>query len=95
MILIGRELAKSVECDKFWDISCNVLAENEYFSGNVYILQGLIADGTYDEKVKSRLAGLLENDALIPAYINIVAERNFVQKEFKRFLQVIKEKKQI
>ena len=93
LILIGRELAKSVECDKFGDISCNVLAENEYFSGNVYILQGLIADGTYDEKVKSRLAGLLENDALIPAYIKIVAERNFFQKEFKRFLQVIKEKK--
>lgn len=90
LFVIGRELRKSLFSDKIWDVSCDVLGKNEYSIGNVYILEGLIADATYEEVVKGKLTGLLENDALIPAYIVLVARGNFLQMELPRFLQVVK-----
>lgn len=93
LFVIGRELAKSIYYDEIWTKTCDVLSINKYSSGSIEILNGLLTDQVYENKVEKKLASLLADDALVPAYISVVAKGNFFQKEFSRFYQVVKEQK--
>lgn len=90
MIQLGRELAKSSDCNLMFSMLCDVLKENKYIPGRLHLLTGMLNEQKNIDDVKEKLGVLLQDTRLIPAYIALVINGDYFANEMTRFHNVVK-----
>ncbi|MEY8392323.1 hypothetical protein AALA98_13335 [Lachnospiraceae bacterium 45-W7] len=89
-IQLGKELAKSSDCNLMWNLLCDVLRENKYIPERLYLLMGILSEQKNMDNIKEKLGVLSQDARLIPAYIVLVISRDCFANEMKRFHKVVK-----
>lgn len=89
-IQLGREMAKSSDCNMMWNLLCDVLKENNYIPGKHHWLTGMLSEQKNIDDVKEKLGALLQDTRLIPTYIALVINGDYFADEMIRFHSVVK-----
>lgn len=89
-IQLGREMAKSSNCNMMWNLLCDVLKENKYIPGKLHLLTGMLSEQKNIDDVKEKLGALLQDTRLIPTYIALVINGDYFADEMIRFHSVVK-----